>query len=262
MSRRVLDFITWTRPWRQRYGQGGGLRVALALRRAFWAAPAGSTVAVHVPTFAHPVRLRARTSDAKVFAQVFGDQQARFPVSGQPAVIVDAGANIGLTAVVLANLFPSAKVLALEIDLRNYELLCENCRGYLNIQPAHLGLWSKTSSLKISNPGDEAWSFQPVEASDADGAASCIQAVGVRDLLRMFAFPQIDILKIDIEGGEYEVFRDGVDEWIDRIGVILVEAHDRLRPGCADVIRRALAGHPFEESTWSEYHVFRRVPAF
>lgn len=256
MLRRALDFMAWTRPWRERYGQGGGMRLALGLRKAFWAAAAGSTVLVHVPKFAQPVRLRAGSSDAKVFVQVFGEQKTEFPVSGEPAVIVDAGANIGLTALVFAQRFPSATILAMEIDGHNYQMLCDNCRSYPNVQPIHRGLWSKSSRLRISNPGDESWSFQPVEADGDDGA---VMALSLPDVLRTFGFPRIDILKIDIEGGEYEVFREGVDEWIDRVGVILVEAHDRFRPGCTEVIRQALAGHRFEESTWSEYLVYRRA---
>jgi len=258
MLRRGLDFIAWTRPWRDQYGQVAGMRLALALRRAFWAGKAGATVPIHVPTLMHPVHLRAGTSDAKVFVQVFGTQHGDFPVSGQPAVIVDAGANIGLTAVAFANRFPSAKILAMEIDRHNYAMLCANCRPYANIQPVLGGLWSRASTLRVSNPADESWSFQPVEGDRTEGS---VEGLGIPDVLRAFEFRRIDILKIDIEGGEYEVFRHGVDDWIERVGVILVETHDRFRPGCTDVIRRALAGHPVEESTWFEYLVFRRVEA-
>lgn len=46
------------------------------------------------------------------------------------AFIIDAGANIGLTSVYLANRFPNARILALEVDQQNFELLAENARPY------------------------------------------------------------------------------------------------------------------------------------
>jgi FkbM family methyltransferase len=256
MLQKAIDFFRWARPWRERFGTVAGLRVALALRRAIWSAPANSTVTVQVRDLPRPIRLRAGTSDAEVFIQVFGDRQADFPVFGDPAVIVDAGANIGLTAIVLATRFPLAKVLALEVDRRNFSVLEENIRGYANIQPMLKGLWSKKTNIQITNPQADSWAFQTSEAQ-GNGQPS-IEALGVQDILCHFGYPKIDLLKIDIEGGEYEVFRDGVEDWIDSIGMIAVEVHDRFRPGCTEAIRRALEPHGFVESPWSEYLLFRR----
>jgi hypothetical protein len=41
----------------------------------------------------------------------------------------------------------------------------------------------------------------------------------------------IDILKIDIEGAEKEVFESS-SIWIGKIGIIMTELHESLRPGC------------------------------
>lgn len=255
MLRKGVDFFRWAAPWRERFGMTPGLRVAMALRRAIWSMPAG-TVTLNVPNIPHPIRLRAGTSDPAVFAQVFGDRQADFPVVGDPAVIVDAGANIGLTAIVFANRFPSARIYALEIDRENFALLEENTHWYPNIQPLRMGLWSRKARIQIANPGGDSWAFQAVEALSLD--QSTIEAIGVEDILSDFSHARIDLLKIDIEGGEYEVFRNGVEGWIDRVGMLAVELHDRIRPGCKEVTRRALAPHCFDESAWSEYLLFRR----
>jgi hypothetical protein len=40
----------------------------------------------------------------------------------------------------------------------------------------------------------------------------------------------IDLLKMDIEGAEREVFESG--EWISRVGAIAIELHDHIKPGC------------------------------
>jgi hypothetical protein len=41
----------------------------------------------------------------------------------------------------------------------------------------------------------------------------------------------IDILKIDIEGAEKEVFEDS-SLWIDKVDSLIVELHERMKPGC------------------------------
>jgi FkbM family methyltransferase len=144
----------------------------------------------------------------------------------------------------------------MEIDHENFLLLEENTRHYPNVQPLRKGLWSKETKLKITNPDAESWSFQASEARGEGEVA--VDAMGVEDVLSNFAIPKVDVLKIDIEGGEFEVFDSGVNAWIDRVGMIAVEVHDRFRPGCTDVIRRALEPFGFEESLWSEYLLFRR----
>lgn len=61
-----------------------------------------------------------------------------------PRVIVDAGANIGLTAVYFANQFPAARILALEPESSNYALLCKNTAAY-----PQAALWSSTATLDL-----------------------------------------------------------------------------------------------------------------
>jgi hypothetical protein len=48
----------------------------------------------------------------------------------------------------------------------------------------------------------------------------------------------IDILKVDIEGSEKEVFENS-STWIDRIRVIVIELHDRYKKGCSQAVWRA-----------------------
>lgn len=256
MIKTLLDFYDWSSRWRKEFGPIDGLRIALALRRAMWAAPSGTLIPLEVPTLRHPLTIRAGTSDAEVFIQVFGEHQAGFPAPGDPAVIIDAGANIGLTAAVFATRFPRARILALEIDPANFALLQQNTGAYSNVVPVAKGLWARRTRIRVKNPAAESWAFQASEATDSGGAS--IEALGVAELLTDFQLPRIDILKIDIEGGEYEVFTGNVEDWIDRVGMIAVEVHDRFRPGCTEAIRRALSPLGFTESTWSEYLIYVR----
>jgi len=142
--------------------------LAMALRQAIWSAPPNTVITLHVPSPPHALRLRAGTSDAAVFLQVFGEHQAHFPVPHNPSVVVDAGANIGLTVAVFASRFPSAKVLALEVEQDNFALLQENTRGYANVRPIRKALWSRKARIQITNLEAQSWAYQVSEANVAD----------------------------------------------------------------------------------------------
>jgi len=65
-------------------------------------------------------------------------------------------------------------------------------------------------------------------------------------LLDQAGFYNVEILKIDIEGAELEVFSNGAEEWLSRVNLIIIETHDRFRPGSEEAVRRAV--HPmFDE---------------
>jgi len=256
MLKKLVDLYAWSYPWRNRFGTIAGLRIALAIRQAIWAAPENSQVKINIPELPKPIILRAGTSDPAVFEQVFIDRQAEFPVPCEPSVIVDAGANIGLTAIIFANRYPNAKILALEIDRHNFELLQENTKHYSNITPVMNGLWSKKTKINILNPDASSWSFQAIDNGETN--ENTIPAVGVKDILKDYSLSKIDLLKMDIEGGEMEIFENGVDDWINQVDMIAVEVHDRFRPGCTETIRKALRPHNFQESRWLEYLLFNR----
>src|SRR6266404_7744998 len=62
----------------------------------------------------HPVYLRIGTTDLTVYRQVFIERQYEHSLPISPKVIVDAGANIGLSAVFFANKYPDSLVFAVE----------------------------------------------------------------------------------------------------------------------------------------------------
>jgi hypothetical protein len=56
--------------------------------------------------------------------------------------------------------------------------------------------------------------------------------------MREHGVDYIDILKVDIEGSEKEVF-ESCETWIDRVGVLIVELHDRWKSGCSRSVHSA-----------------------
>ncbi len=242
--------------YRRRFGQVAGFLLWFHLRQHL-KSTRGTWHEVRVPSLGHPIFLRAGTSDVLVFIQIFIDGELDFSMPEEPSSIVDAGANIGLASLYFAQRFPKAKIVALEVDQSNFELLTKNTKGYANITCVRKALWSRQAQLNILNPTDEPWAFRVGEVARADGTS--IAALGVDDLVGQFDGKRIDLLKVDIEGAEKEVFQNGMGTWIDRIGVIAVELHDNIMPGCSKALNEGLAGKNHRVSRSGEFTIVQLV---
>jgi hypothetical protein len=67
-----------------------------------------------------------------------------------------------------------------------------------------------------------------------------IKAVTIDTLLKKSGFDKIDILKLDIEGAEREIFSKNFDSWLDKVDIIMIELHDRIKKGCTKAFYSAV----------------------
>lgn len=197
----------------------------------------------------HPLRLRIPSSDVAAYEQVFIGQEYDFACAAPPRVIVDAGANIGLASIYFANKYPAASIIALEPERSNFELLRENVRAYPRVTPVQAALWNRNDEINLVDPGLGKWGFM-TEARDSPRsrpACHTVRAMTVDQVMQDHGLEKIDILKVDIEGAEKEVFADST-AWIDRVDAIIIELHDRMKPGCS---RSFYGGARGFESEWT-----------
>lgn len=255
---RGLSFIRWCGPFTEQFGWVSGLRIGISLRHAMWAGDQGTVAQVRLPKWRQPVFLRSNSSDSEVFWQVFAEKQGYFEVRDDPQFIIDAGANIGLVSACLANRFPNSRIVALEIDPANFQLLQRNCSAYPQITPLKAGFWSHRAHLAVVNPEAAAWAFQTCEVDE--GYSGAIPAMGVSDLMKELGWPRVDLLKIDIEGGEYDVFSGASLPWLEHVRMIVIEIHESVRPGVRELVLSTLRNNGFTDSRWSEYWIFERSP--
>jgi FkbM family methyltransferase len=153
-------------------------------------------------------------------------------------------------------MFPSARIVALEVEASNYAMLKKNVEAYKNIIPLNKGLWSKRAWLRVSNPGADKWSFSVVEAPTEENS---VEGVGVSDLLNDFREEAVDFLKCDIEGAEKEILSQSAEGWIGKVSVIAAELHDRFTPGCSEALENATRGMNFRAHRDGEYWVLVRA---
>ncbi len=181
-------------------------------------------------------RLRIPSSDIYTYQQVFINQEYNFSVKAQPKVIVDAGANIGLSSIYFANKYPDAKIIAIEPEQSNFELLKENLAPYSHVVPIQTALWNKNEEINLIDPGDGKWGFRTEMKNPSENlqgsACHTVMAMTIDKIIKDYSLTKIDILKIDIEGAEKEVFSD-TSSWIEKIDSIIIELHDRIKAGCS-----------------------------
>ena len=58
-----------------------------------------------------------------------------------------------------------------------------------------------------------------------------VKAMTLGKIIADYQLSKIDILKIDIEGAEKEVFED-TSSWIGKVGALIIELHEHVKSGC------------------------------
>ncbi len=232
----MIGHLKRTLRYMNRFGVVPGL--GAALRHA-----AGKgRIPVRIPGYKHPVVARAGTSDIPTFDQVFVARQYDLPLEGfRPRHILDLGANVGFSAVFFANAWPEARILAVEPSTENMAVLQENIAPFRQIEAIQGAVWPHEAELAIANPDDEAWAFRMEERPSA---ADPVPAYSMPTLLHRFRTPVVDLVKMDVEGAEREIFQADTS-WLDHVRVLVVELHDRFVPGCGQALFDALHGRSY-----------------
>jgi FkbM family methyltransferase len=160
------------------------------------------------------------------------DLYQRMVEAGKTPLIIDAGANIGASAIWFAYTFPAAQVVAIEPEAENFALLEANTPG-ARIEPLRAALAARPGRLRLFDPGEGAWGFRTAPPTPDAADAGAVEAVALNDLYAARADTCVPfIAKIDIEGGETDVF-SAATEWVAQTPVVIIELHDWLLTGQA-----------------------------
>ena len=118
-------------------------------------------------------------------------------------LILDLGANVGASATWLHDRFPEARIIAVEPDPRNAEMLRRNTAAYcaISVIEAAVGPEEGTATILLAR---ESWASRLVEPH-AEGTAS-VRVVTIPSLLG--DDPGRVLIKMDIESSEWAVLAE------------------------------------------------------
>ena len=195
--------------------------------------------------------LRIDDSDIRVFKQIFVDNEydsLNLPETAK--TIIDLGANIGLSALFFIKKFPTSRIVAVEPDAVNFSIMEKNLEKFSkSISFLQAAIWPTDGEVSLVEEDDDhaslgAWGYR-TEASNGNSGLS-VKAVTIPTIMKQYNMDFVDILKVDIEGAEYELFEKNYEDWIDKVGLIIIETHDRFKPNSEAMVRKALNGR-FDE---------------
>lgn len=222
---------------------------------------------IQVKDIASPIVLRIPSSDFGAFKQIFTHKEYLFKSVIEPKFIIDAGANIGLASIYFANIFPNAKIFSIEPEEKNFSILERNVKPYINITPIKAALWNKVGVISLTDPGLGHWGFmtqqssgliENVSESTTAPAIATVPAVTIDSIMSEYKIDNIDILKIDIEGAEKEVFESS-ESWLVKVNSIIAELHEHMKPGCTRSFYNGTNGFEIEWRRGENIYLSRRA---
>lgn len=184
-----------------------------------------------------PIYLRPYTSDFSVYRQIFLEDEYDTLFPENSLNIIDAGANVGLFSVYIKQKFPESNIVCIEPDKGNFECLAKNTNTFSKIHLEQKGLWSNVCKLKINQqPQGGEWAVT-VEEDNVNGT---ISATSIDELMEIYQYKTIDILKMDIESSEKAVFTYNYENWLPKVKMLIIELHDWQNPGCSMAFFKAI----------------------
>ncbi|MBZ5858030.1 FkbM family methyltransferase [Flavihumibacter profundi] len=193
-----------------------------------------------------PLFLRNNTTDIPMFYHIFSGMDYDIQVNDDPKTIIDCGAHIGLGAIFFAKKYPNAKIISVEAEASNYEMLVKNTSNYPQIYPVFGAIWNEKTALKVVDVNLGNWGYM-VEPT-AEGVKNPVPAITIDELINTYKLESIDICKINIEGAEKELFASNYNHWLSITKVLVIELHDRMRKGCTKSLFNALQDFDFQIS--------------
>jgi FkbM family methyltransferase len=165
-------------------------------------------------------------ADQSVFDEIYRDKEYR-GVEGilqNAKVILDLGAHIGLFSVYASVLAAEgAKIYAFEPDERNFLIMKEHLKmnGVRNVQVKNVAVGAESGERELYLSEDSHnHSFIGV------GEGKKVRAASLPDILRKNRLEKVDLVKMDIEGAEFEVMEALTGEDFSKIKSFYIEYHE------------------------------------
>lgn len=144
-------------------------------------------------------------------------------------VFVDIGANIGAVSLYVDSLNherdkekPAIKVYAVEPEPHNLAFLKQNIAenpttGKITV--VENAIWHESKTVEISNRGGNASIFEHPN----NAGYTKVEALTIKQLFNKFNIKEADVMKIDIEGAEYDLIINTPDDVLKRIKYLTLE---------------------------------------
>lgn len=178
-----------------------------------------------------PLHLRGGFADFHMFHRIFLRDEYHLADRGRLGCVVDLGANVGLFAARVSR--QCERVVSYEPVPQNFAALRRNTADLAGVEAVQAAVAGKSGSLRLFAPSDAGqsgvFSSHPGFAGLMSDESFEVAAVTLEELFEAHAIETCDLLKVDIEGAEYDLFYATPEATLRRIRRIHGEYHD-VRP--------------------------------
>jgi FkbM family methyltransferase len=144
--------------------------------------------------------------DIVALREVFVDGEYDLYVENKPQIILDLGAHVGDTALFYHDMYPDAKIYAIEAMPNTFEKLKKNVQGIVNIIPLNAAVTAKTGQVSFFQNASSLGNS--IHQRESGGEEFVVPSFSLTDLLESINQDRVDILKFDIEGSEADLFAE------------------------------------------------------
>jgi FkbM family methyltransferase len=190
----------------------------------------GQTVLIDLRTVdGLTITMRRNYGDAITLGEIFLDDcyYLRDLTLPENPVVIDIGGFIGDFSLYAVKRFNARRVIVCEPSPRNYALLLKNItnNGYEDrIKPVNKAVTDgRDIMMNVDAPDENQCMVSAYYRSDRP--LSAVPGISLGQLLREYAVESVDLLKIDCEGGEYEILESSPADVLSRIRNIVFEYH-------------------------------------
>jgi FkbM family methyltransferase len=176
---------------------------------------------------------RAGTADPFVIYQVLlkGGKKAEYyvPPTLQPKVIFDIGSNIGASIIYFHKKFPNAQIFGFEPHPDTFQILEKNVAQLAGVKVFNYGLGAGDQRVSVRADAVNYGAFNTRgDFKDRGFPAAPVECEMRRldSVLRELGLEHVDLIKIDCEGAEADIFSTVSEELLNNCQWIVGEFHD------------------------------------
>lgn len=160
--------------------------------------------------------------DLRTLKDIFFDGEYDVILAKEPRIIFDFGGNVGVSALYFALKYAHATIYVFEPDPQAYVQLIENTKLFPTVRPFPYALTATDGPITFYSMQGRSESSSLIRRSD-DFVKHTVIGKMLDTILEELGIDYVDLLKFDIEGGEWELFSH--TKRLSVIGYIVGEVH-------------------------------------
>lgn len=252
--------VALLRDYAERIGWGAAVRLRLSDLKVRLGLHTASSIELRLKNVTYPMQMRTNSSDREVLEYIFVRNEYEPIALRKPKIIIDLGAYVGYSSAYFLSKYASATVVALEPDPSNYTICCRNLESFgSRARVVHGAVWPECTKLALCRGahGDgREWAAQVRATSETLRSSAEIDGYDIPSLISPFGGTEIDLLKIDIERSELELFSRNTESWLPQVRNVCIELHGR---DCEKAFFQALSTYSYDLSQTRELTVCRNL---